>query len=104
MNVLFVSTAGKDRAPTAEEVYKEIYPQAETKSMGTSFLDPFNLKWAERIYVMEYRHKVEIMDFSKNDVTIFGKILVLGIPADYHYNDPELKMVLKAQFEELKDK
>lgn len=102
MKVLFVCTAGQHRSKTAAEIYKRLYPNSETMFLGTNAFDDIDkqesnkqlLEWADRIYVMENRHKDKIIEFTKGYLRIYAKIKVVGIPDLYNYNHPELIRLL----------
>lgn len=65
-NILFVCSANKDRSPTAELYFSQKYPQYNFCSVGTNrkicfqlgtdFITPEVLYWADQIVVMESKH------------------------------------------------
>lgn len=57
-------------------------------------LDPELLAWAELIFVMEKAHKRKIT--TKFARYLKGKrVVILGIPDDYAFMDPQLVAILK---------
>lgn len=53
--------------------------------------------WADVIFVMESKHK----DLLKQRFALADKeLIVLDIPDDYHFGDPELVGILKVALEE----
>ncbi|HET6227930.1 MAG TPA: protein tyrosine phosphatase [Bacteroidia bacterium] len=99
MNILFVCSRNKWRSPTAEAIYKNI-PGLNTRSAGTEPSAKIRLSakmiiWADIIFVMEKRHKQRILE--KFEFESSGKeIVVLNIPDDYQFMDPELIEEIKA--------
>ncbi len=97
-NILFVCTANRLRSPTAQAVFAHrtdiavrsagLDPEAPTR------LDEALLLWAEKIYVMENHHREKIRKKFKK---VLGDrpIIVLGIPDEYEFMQPELIALLK---------
>lgn len=95
---LFVCSQNRLRSPTAEEVFSKL-PGIECASAGTDEqanvpLDPELIEWADVIYVMEASHRARI---AKRFRKYLGgkKIVVLNIPDDYGFMQPELIAVLE---------
>ena len=99
--VLFVCSRIRRRSPTAEAVASE-WPGVEALSAGTApdaevRVSSDLIAWADRIVVMEGRHRRRLMQ-------AFGPLLrdtpvtVLGIPDDYDAMDPALVRRLRQQF------
>lgn len=96
--VLFVCTQNRLRSPTAENIFKD-YKDIQVMSAGT---DPHArvkltariIDWADIIFAMEKSHLEKLTKkFSKR---IDGKkIIVLNIPDQYDYMQPELVTILK---------
>ena len=99
MRVLFVCNQNQNRSKTAEELFKDVF---ETKSAGLFNEKPVTEKeilWADIILVMEDEHRREIARrFPK--LYMQKRILSLGIPDVYHYNQPELINILKSKINE----
>ena len=98
MRVLFICTANRLRSPTAEAVFADA-PGLEVASAG---LDPAAARplsadlvaWAERIIVMEQRHRDLL---KKRFRTALGQrpVYVLGIPDEFTFMQPELIALLQ---------
>lgn len=98
MKVLFVCSANLQRSPTAEELLsgKDGFEveSAGTWGHGQRRVSQDVLEWADRIFVMEERHKEVLLDM---DPGVGKKIVVLNIPDRYYKNDPELVETLKSK-------
>lgn len=98
MNVLFICSRNKWRSKTAETIFKNIQihdvKSAGTAGSATIRVNEKMLLWADIIFVMEKKHK-EYLKEKFNAVTINDKIIVLEIPDDYQYMDPELIDLIK---------
>jgi len=100
-NLLFICSKNQWRSPTAELLFKN-HPVHQARSAGTS--DKARVKinqklidWADVIFVMERKHK----DLLKQRFAFADKeLIVLDIPDDYQFGDPELVKILKAALEE----
>ena len=98
MNVLFVCSRNQWRSPTAEHVWRRT-PGVSVRSAGTSRtarrrLTVADIRWADLILVMEEKHKSRIQaDFR--DETRYKNLIVLDIPDDYKFMDPELTALLE---------
>ncbi len=95
MKLLFVCTANQQRSPTAEELINKNY-KYEAKSAGISplsgtFISQEAIDWADKIFVMERKHK----DFIEKKFNTDKEIIVFNIPDEYYKNEPELIKVLK---------
>ena len=98
MNLLFICSRNKWRSRTAEIIFKKD-PTHHVKSAGTDDgakvrVNEKNLDWADIIFVMEDKHKQRIKE-KFNTASIIKKIVVLEIPDDYQYMDPELIAIIK---------
>jgi predicted protein tyrosine phosphatase len=98
MKILFVCSRNKWRSRTAENIFKN-NGYHEIRSAGTEpsariKLNKNDLKWADKILVMEQIHKERIMEMDNNSSTI-DKIEVLYIEDKYKYLDKELIALLK---------
>jgi len=100
MNILFVCTGNVDRSKTAEEIFKNI-KGVKAKSAGTSIDAPVQLskeliEWADRIFVMEYRHQKTVLEL---DPKASKKVVCLKIPDKYYFNQPELSILLRKKLQ-----
>jgi predicted protein tyrosine phosphatase len=104
MNILFICSRNKWRSPTAEAIYKG-RQDISVKSAGTepSARIKLNAKlvtWADMIFVMEKEHKQRITERFPDDVKE-KKIIVLDIPDEYQFMDPELIEMIKSTVDPL---
>ncbi|MDJ1502859.1 protein tyrosine phosphatase [Xanthocytophaga agilis] len=98
MNILFLCTANKNRSRTAEDYFREHYPQHQFRSAGlsqrlcekegTTLVTEQMLEWADRIFVMEEYHQDRIQQYT--GTLYLHKINVLGIEDIYTYMQAEL--------------
>ena len=96
MNVLFICNQNQNRSKTAEEVFKGKF---QTKSAGLYNDKPVTekqLSWADVVVVMEDSQRSEIAKRFPNEY-MKKRILSLGIPDIYHYNQPELIRALNSK-------
>ncbi|MGB6222401.1 low molecular weight protein tyrosine phosphatase family protein [Haloferula sp.] len=95
--ILFLCSQNKLRSPTAEAVFAE-RADVEVDSAGLNndaivTLSAEQLEWADLIVVMEKAHRNRLN--RKFRTSLAGKrIVVLNIPDDYDYMDPELVELL----------
>ena len=95
---LFVCSQNRLRSPTAEQVFAQ-FSELECESAGTDPtanvpLEPDLIQWADVIFVMERSHRNRIM--KKFKTFLNGKrIVVLNIPDEYEFMDPELVRLLQ---------
>jgi len=97
-NLLFICSRNRLRSPTAEQVFAT-RKGVETDSAGLSPdasvpLSAEQLDWATHIFVMEKGHKTKLLKHFPGPVQ-GKKIIVLGIPDDYDFMDPELMRLLE---------
>jgi protein-tyrosine phosphatase len=84
------------RSPTAEAVFKNSNVHT-ARSAGTSGsarikVSQALLDWADMVFVMEKRHKQILLEKFPLD----KQIIVLDIPDDYQYMDPELIAMIRS--------
>ena len=95
-NVLFICSRNQWRSPTAEKVFqKKGYC---TRSAGTSpnakrTVSDTDLRWSDKVFVMEKKHKNRLQ--AKFADLIHNKVIILDIPDDYQFMDPELVAFLE---------
>lgn len=100
LRVLFICSQNRLRSPTAEQVFSQ-YEGLECDSAGVHDsadvpLGPEQLEWADLIIAMERAHRGKIQ--AKFRRHLAGKrIVVLGIPDEYGYMNPELVRLLEAK-------
>lgn len=98
--MLFVCNQNQNRSKTAEELFKDRF---DTKSAGLFNEKPVSetdLSWADLVVVMEDAQRSEIAKrFPKQYMQ--KKILSLGIPDVYYFNQPQLIDVLNNKINEL---
>ncbi len=98
MNILFVCSRNQWRSPTAERIFRR-HPEINARSAGTSprarhTLSIDDVRWADVICPMEQKHKNRIVaSFSR--ATEGTRIVVLDIPDDYRYMEPELVQLIE---------
>jgi protein-tyrosine phosphatase len=99
-NVLFLCSRNQWRSPTAEQIYAN-HPIIYAKSAGTEpsariKVNTKLIEWADVIFVMEKKHKQRIKEKFGQETTQ-KQIIVLDIPDDYQYMDPELVEEIEAK-------
>lgn len=96
-NLLFICSKNQWRSPTAELIFKG-HQLHSARSAGTSDkarirVNQKMIDWADTVFVMERKHRSLIIQrFSMND----KQLIVLDIPDDYQFGDPELIDILNA--------
>lgn len=98
INILFICSRNQWRSPTGERVYKN-HPAVSARSAGTSprakrTISANDIQWAELILVMEHKHK-QRLQANFNRLLAHKRIIVLDIPDEYQYMDPELVTIFK---------
>jgi len=107
MKVLFVCSRNQWRSPTAEEIYKNrqgiSVRSAGTEPSARIRLNAKTIAWADIIFVMEKKHRERII--QKFEVEIEDlPIVVLDIPDEYKFMDPELIEEIKTKVDLYLDK
>ena len=96
--ILFLCSQNKLRSPTAETIFAD-RPDIDVDSAGLNHdavvpLSADQVEWADLVVVMEKVHRKRLN--RKFRSWLGGKrIVVLNIPDDYDYMDPELIELLK---------
>lgn len=98
LRILFVCSQNKWRSRTAEHIFKNKAGWA-VRSAGTDRaarvrLNANHVHWAEVIFVMEDKHKSRLKQHFRPQLK-GQEIIVLDIPDDYQYLDPELIDILE---------
>ena len=98
MKLLFICSANVLRSPTAEAVFSA-YPGIEAQSAGTNHdaetpISGDQIEWADLIFVMETIHRKKL---QQRFCTLLRrrKVVVLAIPDQFAYMDPQLIKILK---------
>lgn len=102
---LFICSAGILRSPTCAH-WTAANLQWNTRSCGLypdaiPCCTPPLLKWASVIYCMEEKHKdglIHKFDAMDTWPVIEPKIMILDIPDNYNYMDPDLVAILRQKF------
>ncbi|WP_191859552.1 phosphotyrosine protein phosphatase [Hanstruepera ponticola] len=102
-NILFVCSGNKDRSKTADDYFSAKYPDMHFDSagtnkrvceqLGTTYVSQAQLDWADRVLVMEEKHRKALVSVFGSGC--YGKIMVLGIKDVYTYYDRDLIGVLE---------
>ncbi len=98
LNVLFVCSRNEWRSPTAERVFASSR-DLSVRSRGVSAsarrrLTLADLRWADIVMVMEDEHRHRLLDQFRDSVAGV-EIVVLDIPDEYRFMDPELIEMLR---------
>lgn len=105
--VLCVCSAGLLRSPTAANVLHQHYGH-NTRAVGANGeyalvpVDAVLCEWADEVvFVEEDVYNYVWPNFS--DILRRKKIIILNVPDQYEWNDPELRQIIKQQYEEKVD-
>jgi predicted protein tyrosine phosphatase len=99
---LFVCSQYRLRSPTAEHIFADV-PGIVTASAGTNNdaenpLTDELVAWADFIFVMERQHRNKLQ--KKHRQALKDKrLVVLDIPDEYEFMDPELVRLLRAKMQ-----
>lgn len=99
--ILFICSANINRSKTAERVFMKEY---FTRSAGIYNAKPVTkeqLEWADVVICMEEDHRKQI-GLAHPGMYLKKKILVLGIPDEYHYMQERLIKKLEKKMSKLK--
>ena len=104
MRLLFVCSRNQWRSPTAEAIYRND-PRVEVLSAGVSAsarrrVTQSMLQWADLVLVMESEHKQRLRE-SFPEAMREARVVVLDIPDDYHFMEPELVTMISERVEPL---
>jgi predicted protein tyrosine phosphatase len=98
--LLFVCSRNRLRSLTAEKIFGQL-PGYDVRSAGTQpsariIVTKCHVRWADIIFAMERSHANRMQE--KFGAALDGKrLIVLNIPDDYEYLQPELVDELEAQ-------
>ncbi len=98
LRILFICTQNMLRSPTGEQIYTGV-EGIEARSAGISpdaieVITVDLLLWADKIFVMEERHRL-FLEQSFADAVVAKEIICLGIPDIYDYMDSALVRLLR---------
>ena len=100
IRVLFVCHQNRRRSATAERVFcKRTDLDVRSAGIGRDALVRVNermLDWANRIFVMEERHRQELEQLFPGHAAL-SRVICLEIPDDYAFLDPELVALLTSR-------
>ena len=93
LRVLFLCSRNRLRSPTAEQVFRA-WPGVEVDSAGLAAdadtpLSAEHIDWAGLIVVMEHAHRRRLQSRYARQLKD-KRVVVLGIPDDYDFMQPEL--------------
>jgi len=97
-HLLFICSMNRLRSPTAETIFCE-HENISVDSAGLNrgaevILSAEQIEWADLILVMEKMHLRKLNEKYRQDLK-GKKIVVLNIPDNYPYMDPELIKILQ---------
>lgn len=103
MKLLFVCSRNQKRSLTAEHCFRGD-PRFTVRSAGTApsarhRVSPSDLRWADTILVME-KHHAELLRERFPDELGGKRLIVLRIPDDYEFGDPDLETMFRSRVEE----
>ena len=99
MKLLFVCSRNRLRSPTAEAIFSA-FEGIEALSAGTSPdaeapISADLIEWADLVFAMERVHKRRLQQSFRLQLRA-KRVIVLGIPDNYKYMDPELVQMLES--------
>lgn len=99
---LFICSRNQWRSKTAEDIFKG-NQGVNVRSAGTSSSARIKVSeklilWADLIFVMEKHHK-QWLTQKYPEIIVEKEIIILDIPDDYNYMDPELIDMLEIAIE-----
>src|ERR1700733_11406482 len=97
VHALFVCSQNQLRSPTAEVIFAD-WPGVETASAGTNndAVNPLGIElieWSTIIFCMEAVHRRKLTSKYRKYLRD-KKVVILDIPDNYGYLDPELIKIL----------
>ena len=100
MNIIFVCNQGQHRSRTAAEVFSGTFQTTSAGLYSDRPVTEAQLAQADVIIVMEEGHRTEIGTRFPS-LYLQKRILVLGIPDIYGYEQPELVRLLRVRMRRL---
>ena len=102
MNLLFICSRNQWRSPTAETIFKNKsiihVKSAGIENSARVRVSEKMILWADKIFVMEKKHKARLSE-KFPEALLEKVIIVLDIPDEYQYMDPELIETLRTSVE-----
>jgi predicted protein tyrosine phosphatase len=100
IKLLFLCSRNQWRSPTAEALFRD-HPRYEARSAGTverarSKLTAGHVGWADMIFCMEKKHAAAVAERFADELGD-KPLIVLRIPDDYPFMDPDLIELLRAE-------
>lgn len=100
INALFVCSRNRWRSPTAERIWRDS-DLVNVRARGLSpkaarVIQAEDVQWADIIFVMERVHRGRLINRFRELVNR-NCLVVLEIPDEYEYMDPELVHLLEAR-------
>ena len=104
LHALFVCSMNQWRSPTAEAIWRRS-PDIDVRSRGLSprarrKLTRKDVEWADLIFVMTHEQRGRLVQEHRSEVRR-SDVIVLEIPDEYRYMDPELVELLQERVEPL---
>ena len=98
--ILFICSQNKLRSPTADQIFSQ-WEGLECDSAGLDRgaeveLSSEHVQWADTIFVMERAHRNKLNRKFKKYLAD-KRVIVLGIPDEYEFMDPELIRLLEVK-------
>ena len=98
--LLFLCSRNQWRSPTAESLFRN-HPRYEARSAGTENsarikLTAGHVGWADVIFCMENKHAARVQERFTSELAD-KPLIVLRIPDDYGFMDPELIELLQSE-------
>lgn len=99
-NFLFLCSKNRLRSPTAEQIFAGL-PGINVLSAGINrdAEEPLTdelVEWADIIFAMEGTHRTKLQKKHRSALKD-KRVVVLGIPDDFAFMDPQLVRILKSK-------
>ena len=94
MNILFICNQNQHRSKTAEKLFKNSFHTKSACLYNEKPVTQKQIEWADKIIVMEDFQRTEIAK-RFHEMYMHKRIISLDIPDIYHFDQPELKTLLK---------
>ena len=102
INALFVCSRNRWRSPTAERIWRDSQ-HVNVRARGLSakaerVIQEEDVRWADVIFVMESEHRARLIG-RFGDLVDRTRLVVLDIPDEYEFMDPQLVELLQSRVE-----